>query len=239
MTAQHGDRSLGSVAVVIAAAGRGTRLGGASPKALERICGSTLLDYCLDTVSELPGLGVVVVAAPPSHLDDVRAICSRVSGLPIAVVAGGASRPESVANALAELPDGVEVVLVHDAARAFTPVEQFLAVIDAVAAGAKAVVPGVAIVDTIKEVDDFGTVLRTVDRTTLRGVQTPQGFDRETLVAVHADVSLSAATDDAGMVEASGGAVQIIVGHQDAFKITTPFDRTVAEALVASRNGAN
>ena len=131
------------------------------------------------------------------------------------------------------------MVLVHDAARAFTPVEQFLAVINAVAAGAKAVVPGVAIVDTIKEVDDSGTVLRTVDRTTLRGVQTPQGFDRETLVAVHADVSLSAATDDAGMVEASGGAVQIIVGHQDAFKITTPFDRTVAEALVASRNGAN
>lgn len=239
MTAQNGDRSLGSVAVVVAAAGRGERLGGTSPKALERIAGSTLLGFCLDTLTQLPGLGMVVVAAPPTHVEEVAVICSHVSSPLISVVAGGTSRTESVANALAVLPDGIEVVLVHDAARAFTPVEQFLAVIDAVLAGAEAVVPGVPIVDTIKEVDASGRVRHTVDRSSLRGIQTPQGFDRELLVAVHADERLSAATDDAGMVEADGGAVVVIDGHQDAFKVTTPFDRTVAEALVATRNGAN
>ena len=182
MTSQHGDRSLGSVAVVIAAAGRGERLGGDSPKALETIAGVTLLGYCLDVVSELPGLGALVIAAPPTHIDEVT---------------------------------------------------------DAVASGAPAVVPGLPVVDTIKEVDADSTVVRTVDRAALRGVQTPQGFDRKILVAVHADERFGAATDDAGMVEASGGVVTVIPGHQDAFKVTTPFDRTVAEALVSARNGAN
>ena len=239
MTSQHGDRSLGSVAAVIAAAGRGERLGGDSPKALEKIAGVTLLGYCLDVVSELPGLGALVIAAPPTHIDEVTSICERMSTPHAVVVAGGASRPVSVARALAVLPEAIDVVLVHDAAQAFTPVEQFRAVIDAVASGAPAVVPGLPVVDTIKEVDADSTVVRTVDRAALRGVQTPQGFDRKILVAVHADERFGAATDDAGMVEASGGVVTVIPGHQDAFKVTTPFDRTVAEALVSARNGAN
>lgn len=239
MTHLNGDRSLRSVAVVVAAAGRGERFRGSKPKALEEILGVTLLGYCLDTISQLPELGAVVVAAPPTHVDEVTELCSRLTKPHAVVVSGGQARPESVSNALAVLPDGIDVVLVHDAARAFTPVEQFLAVIGAVQAGAAAVVPGLAVVDTIKEVDESGYVVRTVPRDFLRGVQTPQGFDRATLVAVHGNPDLADVTDDAGMVEADRGRVLMIPGHEDAFKVTTPFDRLVAQAVVERRNGAN
>lgn len=239
MTSDNGDRSLRSVAVVIAAAGRGERFGGAFPKAFESIDGVPLLAYCVHTVARLRGLGAVVVAAPARYVDDAVEICARLNNPQAEVVAGGATRAESVANALAVLGPEIEIVLVHDAARAFTPVEQFLDVIAAVRAGADAVIPGLAVVDTIKEVDAQGAVVRTVDRDSLRGVQTPQGFNRKTLIDVHANPRVQGATDDAGMVEAAGGVVQVVPGHPYAFKITTPFDRLVAQALVMSRNGAD
>lgn len=238
MTFNDGDRSLGSVAVVIAAAGRGERFGGAVPKAFERIDGVTLLDYCIHTVAQLRGLGAVVVAAPQDYVDEAVQVCARLNHPEADVVVGGQTRTESVANAFAVLEPQIDLVLVHDAARAFTPVDQFLSVIAAVRGGAKAVIPGLALVDTIKEVDEEGAVVRTVSRDTLRGVQTPQGFDRATLVEVHRNANAQGATDDAGMVEAAGGVVKVIPGHPDAFKVTTPFDRLVAQALVTSRNGA-
>ena len=185
MTSTYGDRSLRSVAIVIAAAGRGERLGGELPKALEQVAGVSLLEYCVHVIAGMRGLGAVVVAAPDGYLADVEEICARLTKPGATVVAGGSTRTESVSNALAVMPDGIDIVLVHDAARAFTPVEQFLDVIAAVEAGADAVIPGLAVVDTIKEVDASGSVLRTVPRDSLRGVQTPQGFRRETLDAVH------------------------------------------------------
>lgn len=238
MTEHNGDRSLGSVAVVVAAAGRGERFGGSSPKALEVIAGRTLLEHCLEVIAELPGVGAIVVAAPPTHIDEVAFISSQVMSGDVTVVPGGDTRPESVANALAVLPDAIDVVLVHDAARAFTPVEQFRAVIDAVRAGSRAVVPGIPLVDTVKEVDGDNDVVQTIPRDALRGVQTPQGFDRAVLTAVHSDSRFATATDDAGMVEASGGTVRVVPGHSEAFKVTRPFDRVVAEALVRSRTNA-
>lgn len=238
MTSNNGDRSLRSVAVVIAAAGRGERFGGAVPKAFERIDGVPLLAYCVHTVAQLRGLGAVVVAAPVDYLDETAEVCARLNHPEAEIVAGGNTRAESVANALAVLGPEIEVVLIHDAARSFTPVEQFLSVIAAVRDGAAAVIPGLAVVDTIKEVDDQGAVVRTVSRNSLRGVQTPQGFDRATLAEVHRDPQTPDATDDAGMVEAAGGVVKVIPGHPDAFKVTTPFDRLVAQALVMSRNDA-
>ena len=239
MTDLNGDRSMRSVAVVVAAAGRGERFGGSKPKALEEIAGVSLLEYCLEVLGQLPELGAVVVAAPQTHVDEVTAICSRHGAQPVVVVPGGPVRAESVANAIAVLPRDVEVILVHDAARAFTPVEQFRAVIEAVQGGAAAVIPGSPVVDTVKEVDESGYVVRTVPRETLRSVQTPQGFDRATLVAVHSKPELADVTDDAGMVEADGGRVLMVPGHADAFKVTTPFDRLVAHAVVERRNGAN
>lgn len=239
MTLNNGDRSLRSVAIVIAAAGSGSRFQGDVPKALAVIEGTSLLAHCLNSVMAVSDLGVVVVAAPQSHMREVAAICDQFGDLPLKIATGGVTRSESVRNAISVLPPEIDIVLVHDAARAFTPASMFVDVIEAVRGGAKAVIPGVPVVDTIKEVDEVGAVVSTVPRDSLRSVQTPQGFDRSTLVAVHRDRNDDSATDDAGMVEAQGGAVLVIPGHPEAFKVTTPFDRLVAQALIRSRSSPN
>jgi 2-C-methyl-D-erythritol 4-phosphate cytidylyltransferase len=103
--------------------------------------------------------------------------------------------------------------------------------------GADAVVPVLAIADTVKEVDTGGQVVRTVDRDTLRLVQTPQGFKRSVLLAAHSRAQLDGefATDDAGLVERAGGQVVVVPGSPEAFKVTRPIDLVVAEALLARR----
>ena len=155
------------------------------------------------------------------------------AGVDALVVPGGADRTESVRlaldAALGESPD-TSIVLVHDAARAFTPPELVRAVTAAVAAGAPAVVPVLPVADTIKQVDAYEIVTATVDRTHLRAVQTPQGFAVDVLCRAHKDAS--GATDDAGLVERLGIPVSTVPGHPAAMKITTPFDLAVAEALL-------
>ncbi|GFJ90904.1 hypothetical protein Prum_045460 [Phytohabitans rumicis] len=151
---------------------------------------------------------------------------------PVTVVPGGADRQESVAAALAAVPAGAEIILVHDAARALAPPELVESVAAAVRAGNDAVIPVLPVVDTVKEIGADGVVLGTVDRSALRAVQTPQGFRRAVLEAAHA-ASSDALTDDAGLVEKQGVPVACVPGHTHALKITTPFDLVVAEALLS------
>ncbi|MHB1211968.1 MAG: IspD/TarI family cytidylyltransferase, partial [Candidatus Nanopelagicales bacterium] len=133
----------------------------------------------------------------------------------------------------------VDVVLVHDAARPLVPAEVVGSVVSAVRSGHPAVVPGLPVVDTIKAVDDHGDVERTVDRESLRSIQTPQGFDRAVLQRAHAAADLDAvATDDAGLVERLGTRVHVVPGHEEAFKVTTPLDVVIAEAILARRRAA-
>jgi 2-C-methyl-D-erythritol 4-phosphate cytidylyltransferase len=149
------------------------------------------------------------------------------------VVTGGADRTESVrlalAAALGESPD-ISIVLVHDAARAFTPPELVRAVTAAVAAGAPAVVPVLPVADTVKRVDANEIVTATVDRANLRAVQTPQGFALDVLCRAYE--MADSHTDDAGLVERIGVPVSTVPGHPAAMKITTPFDLAVAEAVL-------
>jgi 2-C-methyl-D-erythritol 4-phosphate cytidylyltransferase len=152
--------------------------------------------------------------------------------VPVRVVAGGAQRGDSVAAGLAAHSPDVEVVLVHDAARCLTPVAVFDRVIAAVRSGAPAVVPGLAVVDTIKDVDETGTVVGTPDRQRLRAIQTPQGFRRDVLVRAHAVPS--AATDDAALVERLGERVLVVDGAPEALKITTPADLDTARRILGS-----
>ncbi|GIH08388.1 hypothetical protein Rhe02_64550 [Rhizocola hellebori] len=147
------------------------------------------------------------------------------------VVAGGATRQESVAAALAAVPAEFEIILVHDAARALTPPSLIEAVAAAVREGQEAVIPALAVVDTIKRVDEQGRVTATVDRAQLRAIQTPQGFRRGLLVKAHA-AAADSHTDDAGMVEQLGAVVHTVPGHPHAFKITTPLDLVIAQALL-------
>jgi 2-C-methyl-D-erythritol 4-phosphate cytidylyltransferase len=230
VTAQQGVRD--DVAVLVPAAGRGVRLGGGEPKALRILRGESLLAHAVRRVSAAPCVGLVVVAAPPDAVDSVRAMLPAS----VTVVAGGASRQASVAAALAATPDGYEIVLVHDAARALAPPAMVERVAAAVRAGHDAVVPVLPVVDTIKRVEPTGEVTATVDRHTLRAVQTPQGFRRSVLVAAHA-AAVDEHTDDAGMAEKIGATVWTVPGDDAALKITRPFDLAVAELLL-DRDGA-
>lgn len=218
-----------SVGVVVPAAGAGTRLGPGAPKALRALAGEPLLVHAVRRLRQCPSVGPVVVAAPPGAVGDVGALLSPYGVL---VVAGGAERQDSVAAGLAALPPEVELVLVHDAARALVPVAVVEAVVAALRAGAAAVVPVLPVADTVKRVGAAGQVLATVPREDLRAVQTPQGFRRDVLEQAHRAAGGSL-TDDAGLVEAAGVTVQTVPGAPEAFKVTTPFDLLVAEAVLA------
>ena len=223
-----------SVGVVIVAAGPGTRLGAAVPKAFVTVAGRPLLWYAVRSAL-LAGPAAVVVAAPGSHVDDAIGLLeplSREHGIPVQVVPGGVERGDSVLVAVRWLPAECDVVLVHDAARAFAPPELFERVAAAITEVTAAVVPGLPVVDTIKSVDADGIITGTPDRAGLRAVQTPQGFDAEVLRAAYA--SGLSATDDAALVETLGHHVRVVAGDPLAFKVTTPEDLARAERLVAS-----
>jgi 2-C-methyl-D-erythritol 4-phosphate cytidylyltransferase len=184
---------------------------------------------------------IVVVAAPEDTVESVASMLSDQSfPADVVVVTGGDTRQDSVARALIALPADVDVVLVHDAARPLVPEELVTAVVSAVRAGHVAVVPGLPVVDTVKRVDPDGTVLETVDRSALRAIQTPQGFERGVLQRAHAadDLDEVPATDDAGLVERIGIPVHVIPGHEEAFKVTRPFDVVIAEAVLARRRAS-
>jgi 2-C-methyl-D-erythritol 4-phosphate cytidylyltransferase len=219
----------GDVAVLVPAAGLGVRLGPGGPKALRPLAGEPLLVHAVRRVAAA-GVGCVVVAAPPAEVDAVRELLARVA--PVTVVAGGDTRQASVAAALAAVPAGFEIILVHDAARALTPPALVAAVAEAVHDGHDAVIPVLPVIDTIKEVAASGAVVGTVDRSVLRAVQTPQGFRRPVLVAAH-EAAVDEHTDDAGMVEKLGVTVFCVPGDEAAMKITRPVDLVIAEALLA------
>ncbi|WP_422754340.1 2-C-methyl-D-erythritol 4-phosphate cytidylyltransferase [Micromonospora sp. WMMD708] len=229
MTAQLNPR--GDVAVLVPAAGAGVRLGPGGPKALRLLGGEPLLVHVVRRVAAARSVHTVVVAAPAAEVDAVRQLLAPVA--PVLVVAGGAERQASVGNALAAVPSGPDIVLVHDAARALTPPALVEAVAAAVRAGHDAVIPVLPVSDTIKRVDAADVVLATVDRSALRAVQTPQGFRREVLAAAHAAAG-DPLTDDAGLVEQQGVPVFCVPGSEYALKVTRPFDLTLAEHLLAA-----
>ncbi len=146
---------------------------------------------------------------------------------------GGPTRQVSVSFGLAALSDDVDTVLVHDVARPFVPVDVVQRVLARLADGADAVVPARPVTDTIKEVDEEGAVVATLDRSGLRAVQTPQGFRRAVLEAAHAAGAGRSLTDDAALVEVRGGRVVVVDGAEEAFKITRPWDLALAEAVAA------
>jgi len=209
------------------------------PKAFVELSGRTILEHCLRSVFLLAEEVQVIVVAPAEFVAEAHAISHRIAGeagdsrsrFPaVEVVAGGDTRQQSVAAGLALLTDEVDVVLVHDAARAFTPVEQLEAVITTVRATGGGVIPALPVSDTIKRVDADGVILETVDRAALVGVQTPQGFPRADLVTAYESAG-EEHTDDAGLFELAGFPAISIPGDPRAFKITTPWDLRRAEIL--------
>ena len=221
------------------AAGAGARLGAAEPKAFVPLAGSPIVRWAMDQALACPDVDRVIVMVPGELVARAQGLIGDRERHRVQVVPGGAERANSVRRGLAHLTEHDGVVLVHDAARCLPPPSLFSDVVRAIRAGHGAVVPGLAVADTIKEVDEAGKVVSTLDRSRLRAIQTPQGFVTEILVHAHAEHQArghlgTPVTDDAGLVEASGAPVLVIPGHPLAEKITTARDLLVAEATVAA-----
>jgi 2-C-methyl-D-erythritol 4-phosphate cytidylyltransferase/2-C-methyl-D-erythritol 2,4-cyclodiphosphate synthase len=207
-------------AAIIAAAGSGERLGADRPKAFVQIAGRTLLEHAYISLSSV--VDEIVIAAPAGWEAEVRKIVGESSK----VVLGGATRSASISNALEAISPDINLVLVHDAARALASSALARRVLDALVAGEVAVIPAVPVSDTIKSITREDYVSLTPDRTFLRAVQTPQGFTRSILMRAHARGE--EATDDAALVEGLGEQVKVIDGEARAMKITTAQDLTTA-----------
>lgn len=195
---------------VVVAAGVGTRFGGL--KQYERLGDRRVLDWAVEAARTVAA--GVVLAVPPERARE------SVEGANV-VVAGGASRSDSVRAALAAVPPEADVIVVHDAARPLAPPWLFRAVMDAIEQGADGAVPALPVSDTIKRVGK-GVVLETLDRSDVVAVQTPQAFRAPILRRAHEPQH--DATDDAALVEAVGGQVVVVVGDPDNVKLTSPAD---------------
>lgn len=217
------------VAVVVVAAGSGSRLGLPTPKAFVEIAGRTLLERALDGVFGMSTVPEVIVVVPADRAEEARLLTDGTGAL---VVVGADTRQRSVAAGLSSLTEGVQTVLVHDAARSLTPASLLDAVAAEVARTGHGVIPGLPVTDTVKQADASGRIEADLDRSRLRAAQTPQGFPRELLVAAYAGAAEDY-TDDAALFTAAGHPVSIIGGDPLAFKITTPWDLRRAEQLVA------
>ena len=245
-------------AVILVAAGSGQRLGYGMPKAAVPLGGEPLLIHALRGIVA-SGVSSQVCVALPAGDDGLLRLCEDFrqeladGGPVLTIVDGGATRADSVRAGIAVLMDGIEAVLVHDAARALTPESVFHRVADALAAGAAAVIPALPVVDTVKTVaattgEDSALapeiVTGTAPREELRAVQTPQGFQLGTLLKAHEaaralDEKQSAAvTDDAMLVEMLGTQVFAVRGSTQSLKITTPLDLILAEGLLEGPLGA-
>ena len=206
-----------AVVGIVPAAGRGERLGAEGPKAFVACAGRPLVDWSLDVLRA--ACDRVVVAVPPGHPTDADH------------VTGGDSRSESVRLALAAAPEAT-VAVVHDAARPLVTRELVAACVAALDGDVDGAVAAAPVSDTIKEAGDDLRVVRTLDRSRLWAIQTPQAFRADALRAALADGDLGAATDDAALVEAAGGTIRVVAAPPENIKVTTAVDLRVAEALL-------
>jgi len=218
----------GRVAAIIPAAGLGVRFGAAQPKAFFELAGLSLLTRSALVLAAQ--VEVIIVAVPVEFVAIAAQELDSVDA-EVHVVVGGATRQDSVAAAMFVVPEDVEFVLVHDAARPLVPASVISDVIKVLAGGSQAVIPVLPVVDTIKRVDNNGDVVKTVDRNSLRRVQTPQGFTKALLIEAFADPT-HVATDEAGLVESLGVTIRTVAGSERAFKITTPDDVALALSLL-------
>ncbi|MCL2528484.1 MAG: 2-C-methyl-D-erythritol 4-phosphate cytidylyltransferase [Defluviitaleaceae bacterium] len=230
-----------SVAVIIAASGKGTRLGGHMPKQFQQMGGKPVLAHTLETFNRLDIIGTIIIAAPAEYAAYTQEItagygCGKVQ----AIVPGGENRAVSVYAALKQLPVSTDIVLVHDGVRPFVTAR----LINAVAESASkhgAAIAGTILTDTLKEADENGQIIATPNREKYWRIQTPQGFTYKLIMEAYAkgekDGVLGHVTDDSALVERLGVPVQIVEGHPGNIKITTKEDLWLGELLLQQEAG--
>ena len=224
-----------SVAAIVAAGGTGTRLKARRHKSFVPVAGRPMLGWVLRALQRAPSVQDILIVAHPDDLAAARALARKEKvGKLAGVVAGGHTRMASVRCGLNALPERAKWVLVHDAARPLVTPELIEATVKA-ARVAKAAIAAVPVVPTIKQGKN-GWVVRTLDRSTLWAVQTPQVFERKLLERAHARSNDFEATDDAALVEKMGGKVRIVPGLEGNIKVTTPEDLKIAESLLRGRS---
>ena len=227
------------VSAILAAAGRGTRLGSAMPKQMLTIGGRTILQRSFAVVDNHDRIDEIVVALPPELAGSPPPYLISAKK-PVRIVDGGARRQDSVANAFAQVSTSATVIVIHDAARPFATADLFSRVIDAAAEGGAAVA-ALQASDTVKEATDapgVRIVARTMARESIYLAQTPQAFTRQVLeqaIQVGRDTS-STATDEASLAEQAGFAVRLVDGESTNIKITTEHDLDVSKAVLGIRD---
>jgi len=226
---------MSKIAVILVAAGDGTRLQAGIPKALVKISEKTLLEHALENILQVKDLVQVVVASHEDRVEEFANIAKAFAGdkVDLAFTPGGLSRQGSIANALKEVTASADVVLIHDVARCFAPAAVFDRVAQAVIETGSPVIPVLPVVDTIKNVNK-DVVIGTVDRDGLRIAQTPQGFSREQIIKGYEAASADH-TDDASLLQAQGALVSSVLGDAMAFKITVQADLQYAELLLGNK----
>jgi 2-C-methyl-D-erythritol 4-phosphate cytidylyltransferase len=214
------------------------RLGLDAPKAFVPLGGRSLLYYSLRAMAALDAIGEVVVTVPAGMEQRARAEVERAGlEIPVKLVAGGAERQDSVRIALALTSAESEVVVIHDAARPLATPAMFAACLDAVRR-VDGAIAAIAVADTLKRTDGR-MITGTVARAGLWQAQTPQAFRRVMLIEAHDRAMRErwTTTDDAELVERCGGRLEVVESSATNFKITTPADLEIAEALMARNSG--
>lgn len=224
-----GSGDVGATWALIAAAGTGERLGIDRPKAFAALGGRPLLAESLDRLDRCDLVDAIVVAAPPGWEEPSILLAEELAASKVvACVTGGATRAESVAAALNEVPEGALVVLVHDAARPLVGEDVLERLLGPLGEGYDGVIPVVPVADTLKRVRD-AVVIETVDRAGVVAAQTPQAFLASTLRRAFAG-GLGDATDCASLVERAGGRIAVVDGDPRLLKVTTPADLALVES---------
>jgi 2-C-methyl-D-erythritol 4-phosphate cytidylyltransferase len=220
------------VGVVIVAAGSSSRTADGELKQFKWIAGRPMLLHSLQLFQERADVAMVVCVVPQAYAGDPPPWIFQSDSERLLLSVGGRTRAESVRNGIADLPPSCGIILVHDAARPLVPMAVVDRVVDAVRAGTSAIA-ALPVVDTLKEVDADGRIVRTVAREELWRAQTPQGFPRDVLLRAHRAAMDGGydATDDAALVERIGEPVVVVRGSERAMKVTEAADFGRAEAM--------
>lgn len=217
---------------IVVAAGSGTRFGAPLPKQFCDLNGRPLLMTTIERLRFAMSQAEILLVLSSECVEMWREMCAACHFLSPAIVEGGATRWHSVSNALKALPDGTDIVTVHDGARPIVTKSVVAAVVRAVELGAHGAIPVVPVTDSLRMLDEDGSS-HSVNRAAMRAVQTPQGFRADELVKAYSSGYRPEFTDDASVMEYAGFApLELVEGNAANIKVTHPFDLATAAMLL-------